>query len=645
MSSPLWQPSKERMKASNMKAFQDYVAKSINKDLKDYLSLHAFSLEDPERFWELLVDFLPIRFHKKPQKTWDESEREGVLGVKWFEGGQLNYAEHLLLGAPEEQTIQSYIEGEANPRVYSKKDLSTHVAQCQRFLKEKGLVKGDRVASVMANSYETIVIMLATTALGGVFSSCSPDFGANALKERFVQIEPKVLFFTDCYPYLQKWHSSESQISALAKACKSLKALVAVPLKGPPKSVATSTWADILNQPVEPVSFEPMAFSDPLFILYSSGTTGQPKCIVHSVGGTLVQHLKELALHTDLKAGEPLFYYTTCGWMMWNWMVSALALGAPLVIYEGAVQVPNLYRLFEIVEEAKVRVFGTSPKFLATCMKEHLSPKRVGLKNLKTMLTTGSPLLSDHSHWVYEHVKKDLCLSSISGGTDIISCFMLGNPLLPVYPGEIQCLGLGMAVESYGDAGPLPRGEKGELVCTKPFVSMPLGFYGDSGERYRKAYFTKYPGPPIWSHGDFIALTEHHGVIVYGRSDATLNPGGVRIGSAEIYRVVEKFDRVQDSLVVGVTPKGEEDQQIWLFLVLRNPSEAQEELFANIKKSIRTELSPRHVPKAIFQAPAIPYTRSGKKIEAQMSRFLSGEAIEIKSLANDDVLSFYQGLI
>jgi acetoacetyl-CoA synthetase len=512
-------------------------------------------------------------------------------------------------------------------------------------LRNDGIRAGDRIAGVLPNLPETIIAMLATASLGAIWSSCSPDFGVPGIVDRFNQIAPKVLFLCDGYTFNGKAFERLDQVEPLLKALPSVQKTVLIPyLHGePPKVINQVTlWQDYLASFPEnhPIEFVPMAFNDPLFILYSSGTTGPPKCIVHGIGGTLLQHLKEHLLHVDIHPGDRLFYYTTCGWMMWNWLASSLASSAELVLYDGSPLYPRADSLFDLIDEFQINIFGVSAKYIDTIKKAAVCPQAThNLSSLKTILSTGSPLMPEGFDYVYESIKSDVCLSSISGGSDIISCFVLGCPVLPVRRGEIQCRGLAMDVDVYDDNGHSLQGEKGELVCKAPFPSMPIGFWNDpDGSQYHAAYFEKYPG--IWWHGDYVVLTESGGMVIYGRSDAVLNPGGIRIGTAEIYRQVEQIDEVLESLVVGQDIGG--DCRIILFVILRKGVWLSDQLKMKIKQQIRLTASPHHVPEEILQVTDIPRTKSGKIAELAVRNIIHGCPVKNQhALANPEALEQY----
>lgn len=634
MTQSIWTPSPDRVKSSNMTRFMKQAGK------KSYKELYDWSVTEIPDFWEAIWKFCDVRFSKPYRQVMGDQK---VPGTKWFEGARLNFAENLLKRRDDHPALISWGEGRPR-RSLSYQGLYLKVAQLSAALKQAGIKPGDRIAGYLPNIPETVIAMLAATSLGAVWSSCSPDFGVQGLLDRFSQIEPKILFGVNGYQYNGKEQDCLSRLKEIQEKLPTIQKIILIPYTDPegtvqdlPKGIL---WDDFLQKSSE-IKFEQLPFDHPLYILYSSGTTGVPKCIVHAAGGTLLQHLKELVLHTDLKREDRIFYFTTCGWMMWNWLVSSLAVGATVLLYEGSPSYPDLQTLWQMAEKEKITHFGTSPKFLTACEKGEISPKkRFDLPSLRALLSTGSPLSVENFQWVYQNVRSDLHLASISGGTDIIGCFMLGNPNLPVYAGEIQCRGLGMKVECWDESGKPVIGQKGELVCAAPFPSMPIYFWNDpDGKKYRAAYFERYPG--IWHHGDFIEITKQDGIIVYGRSDATLNPGGVRIGTAEIYRQVESIPEVKDSLVIG--QKWENDIRIILFVVLKEGVQLEESLIQKIKETIKKGTTPRHVPTKILEVKEIPYTVSGKKVELAVTRLLHGEPVTNReALANPQVLDQFK---
>ena len=619
-----------------MAAFLQRAAEHTGREFRDYHDLYDWSVEDIAGFWELVWRESGI-IHSR---GYDTVLTDPVMpGARWFVGAQLNFAENLLRYRDDRPAVIAWRE-QAEPVRLTFRELYDRVAACANGLRRLGVGVGDRVAAYLPNTPEAIIAMLAATALGAVWSSCSPDFGLRGVLDRFGQIGPRVLLATDGYIYNGTRHDCRERVRELATAVPDLEHVVVVPLLGLPLEASgkrVMTWNELLSDSAEELTFAQQPFDHPVYIMYSSGTTGAPKCIVHGAGGTLLQHWKEHALHTDLRRGEVISYYTTTGWMMWNWLVSALQLGATVFLYEGSPSSPDLRILWDAVDHERIAVFGTSPRYLAACERSGLRPHDTHeLTSLRTILSTGAPLPESSFNWVYNAVKPDVQLASISGGTDIISCFMLGNPLLPVFPGEIQCRGLGMKVETWSDDGRPVTGEVGELVCTAPFVSMPVGFWNDpDGARYRAAYFDHFPG--VWRHGDFIRITEHGGVIVYGRSDATLNPGGVRIGTAEIYAPVEALPEVADSLVVGQS--WNDDVRVVLFVVLREGCTLDDALRRKIRQAIREQASPRHVPALILQIDEVPYTRNGKKVELAVRDVLEGRPVKNReALANPHAL-------
>ena len=562
-------------------------------------------------------------------------------GAQWFPEAKLNFARNLLREPDDSDAIVFWGEDRVKRR-YTRKQLHQLMSRLQQALAAAGVGKGDRVAGYLPNLPESAAAMLATTSLGAIWSSCSPDFGVRGVLDRFGQIEPKVLFCADGYLYGGKEYDSQDRVREILAQLPTVRQCVVLDYLGAKARAGTSLAEFIAPFAARAVEFERMAFNDPLYILYSSGTTGVPKCIVHGAGGTLLQHLKEHRLHSDVGPGDCVFYFTTLGWMMWNWLVSGLAAGATLLLYDGSPFVARGRILFDFADAEGMTHFGTSAKFIDAIAKVGLAPARTHkLEKLRAMLSTGSPLLPEGFDYVYRNVKADLCLSSISGGTDIVSCFVLGNPAAPVWRGEIQCKGLGLAVEVYDDQGRSLTGEKGELVCTRPFPAMPLGFWNDpDGARYRAAYFEKFPN--VWRHGDWCEITPHGGMIIYGRSDAVLNPGGVRIGTAEIYRQVESLDEVVESIVIGQDWEG--DVRVVLFVKLREGEALSEDLINRIKKKIRDNATPRHVPDKVLQVADIPRTKSGKIVELAVRDVVHGRPIKnLEALANPEALEHFRG--
>ncbi|MDX1369958.1 acetoacetate--CoA ligase [Pseudomonas sp.] len=647
MKQPLWTPSLERVAATRMDAFRRFVNQRHALQLPDYPALHAWSVAQREAFWQAIVEFFEIRFSAQPQRVLDEGP--AMPSAHWFPGATLNFAEHLLRRRDSHPALIAIGEdGSREQLTYA--ELAAHVAGLQQSLKAAGVGIGDRVAAFMPNTWQTLVGMLAASSLGATWSSCSPDFGTQGVIDRFGQIEPKVLIAAAGYRYAGKNLDLTGKLNEILERLPSLQQLLVVPYSNPearPSDFQTTArvtlWQDFYQPGGEPV-FTPVAFDHPLYIVYSSGTTGVPKCIVHGTGGVLLQHVKELGLHTDLSAADTLFYYTTCGWMMWNWLVSGLALGATLVLFDGSPFHPGAERLIDLIDAENISIFGTSAKYLAALEKAGAKPGSTHkLERLKAILSTGSPLSHESFEYVYREIKSDLCLSSISGGTDIVSCFALGNPLLPVWRGELQCKGLGMDVQVWNDAGQPVTGEKGELVCTQHFPSMPVGFWNDpDGSKFKSAYFETFPG--IWAHGDYAEETLHGGLVIHGRSDAVLNPGGVRIGTAEIYRQVEKVEEVVESIAIG--QDWDDDVRVVLFVRLRDGVALNDELQTRIRQVIRSNTTPRHVPAKIIAVADIPRTISGKIVELAVRNVVHGKPVKnTDALANPQALELFRDLV
>jgi acetoacetyl-CoA synthetase len=641
----LWTPSAERVAAADITRFTRFVHDAWKVDAPDYASLYRWSVEHPEQFWDAVWGFADIVSETKGEEVLVDGDR--MPGARWFPDAWLNYAENLLQRRDDAEAIVFRGEDRVR-RTLSYAELYDQVSKLAQALADAGVARGDRVAGYLPNMPEAVIAMLATASIGAVWSSCSPDFGVRGVVDRFGQITPKVLFTANGYFYNGKVIDSLGRVRAILDEIPAIERVVVVPYTEDEPAVEHVPKAVRLEQftggytPGE-IPFDRLPFDHPLFIMYSSGTTGVPKCMVHGAGGTLIQHLKEHQLHSDIRAGDRVMYFTTCGWMMWNWLVSSLASGATLLLYDGSPFYPDGNVLFDFADDAGMTHFGTSAKFIDAVKKAGLKPKEShDLGSVRAMLSTGSPLVPESFDFVYAHIKDDICLSSISGGTDIISCFTLGNPTLPVYRGELQCIGLGLKVEAYDEGGKPVVGEKGELVCTAPFPSMPVGFWNDPDDsKYHAAYFGKYPG--VWCHGDYVEVTEHGGIIIYGRSDAVLNPGGVRIGTAEIYRQVEQLDEVVESLVIG--QEWDDDVRVVLFVVLREGIKLDDGLRDRVRKQVRANATPRHVPSKIIQVPDIPRTKSGKIVELAVRNVVHGlEVKNVDALANPEALDHYRGI-
>jgi acetoacetyl-CoA synthetase len=645
---PIWSPSADRVARSHLRQFMREVARTWGADCPDQPSLYRWSIEHPEQFWISVWDFCDVIAETRGEVALEHGDR--MPGARWFPGARLNYAENLLRRADDATAIVFRGEGKVRSSL-TFAELHHEVSRMQQALRAAGVGVGDRVAGYLPNIPGAIIAMLATASLGATWSSCSPDFGVQGVLDRFGQIEPKVLVAADGYFYGGKTLDVMPRVAEVVARLPSVQRTVIIPYTRRDPDLSGITNAVDVHDFMAPfeaakLSFERLPFDHPLFIMFSSGTTGVPKCIVHGAGGTLLQHLKEHQLHVDLHPTDRLFYFTTCGWMMWNWLATGLASGATLMLFDGSPFYPKGNVLFDFAQDEGMTIFGTSAKYIDSLRKLDLRPKDShDLSRLRTMLSTGSPLVPESFDYVYSNIKADLCLSSISGGTDIVSCFVLGSPMLPVWRGEIQCRGLGLAVDVWDDDGHPVRGERGELVCTQPFPCMPVGFWNDpDGSRYRAAYFERFPG--VWCHGDFCELTGHDGLVIHGRSDAVLNPGGVRIGTAEIYRQVEQLDEVVEALVIGQDwpPAQPNDVRVVLFVRLRDGLQLDDPLVARIKARIRDNTTPRHVPAKVLQVADIPRTKSGKIVELAVRNVVHGQPVKNReALANPEALELFAG--
>lgn len=638
----MWQPDSSQIAAARMTDFMQNVNRKHGTDLKTYSQLHDWSVQHHESFWRDIWDYFDV-IGDAGERTLIDGDK--IPGAQWFPDAKLNFAENLL--RYQDDHIALVFRGENGARqqlTYA--ELRHEVAALAAAFKQQGVVAGDRVAAMMPNCIETIIAMLATTSLGAIWSSCSPDFGVQGVVDRFGQIEPKLFITVDGYFYNGKQLDISEKVNAIRAELSSVETTIVVNFAGFEQQYdATSVaWNDYLDRSATMLEFVRMPFNAPLYIMFSSGTTGVPKCIVHGIGGTLLQHMKEHALHTDIDRDDVLFYFTTCGWMMWNWLVSGLAQGATLVLFDGSPFYPAPAVLWDIAEQEQISVFGTSAKYLSALEKAEYTPRtKHTLNALRAILTTGSVLAPESFDFVYRDIKSNLCLSSISGGTDIVSCFALGNPILPVHRGELQCKGLGLDVQVFNDDGKAVVQEKGELVCCNSFPCMPIGFWNDNdGQRYFNAYFARFEN--TWAHGDYAEVTANDGVIIYGRSDAVLNPGGVRIGTAEIYRQVEKVDSVLESIAIGQS--WQDDERVVLFVRLREGVTLDEALQQEIRQIIRRNATPRHVPAVIAQVTDIPRTISGKIVELAVRQVVHGETVKnTDALANPEALEQFRNRV
>ncbi len=640
---PLWTPSDARVGATNLKRFMAFAAQRFGAGATDYAALWHWSIANVDRFWTAVWDFCGVKAETRGDRALERGDE--MPGARFFPDARLNFAENLLRRNDDGDAIVFWGEDKARRRM-SWRELNAEVSRLQQVFRAEGLRAGDRVAAYMPNMPETIVAMLAASSLGGVFTSCSPDFGVQGILDRFGQIAPKFLVSADGYHYGGKAHSVLDKLAEVQRNLPSLKRTLLVPYAGATPDLRslrdTRVWSDHLGTfDARAVEYARVPFHHPLYILYSSGTTGVPKCIVHSVGGTLLKHIEEHRLQCDIRPGDRVFWFTTCGWMMWNWLASALASEATLLLYDGSPFHPTGNVIFDFADAERMTWLGTSAKFIDACSKAGLEPiKTHALAAVRGLGSTGSPLVPEGFDYVYQKVKADVHLASVSGGTDLIGCLVGGDPIGPVWRGEIQSAFLGMAVDAFDDGGKPLRGEKGDLVCTRPFPSMPLGFWNDAdGSKYFNAYYAKYPN--VWCHGDWVEITAHGGFVIHGRSDATLNPGGVRIGTAEIYRQVEQLDEVVEALVIGQDWQG--DVRVVLFVRLREGIKLDAKLADRIKKRIRANTTPRHVPARILEVADIPRTKSGKIVELAVRDVVHGRPVKNKeALANPEALELFK---
>ena len=643
MQQPLWTPSLEHVEQANLTAFMREVGKTWQREFADYDDLHRWSVDKPGEFWASIWSFCDVIASERGEAVVEDIEK--MPGARWFPHAKLNFAENVLRRRDDHAAIVFRGENQVVARM-TYKELYEQVSQLSQALRAMGIKQGDRVAAFVPNMPQTMVCALAVASIGAIWSSCSPDFGVQGVLDRFGQIEPVLLISADGYFYNGKIHDSLDKVKQIARALPSVENILVIPYTRKSPALDDIPNAKLLDEAMnvytpQDIEFEQLPFDHPLYVLYSSGTTGVPKCIVHGVGGTLLQHLKEQRLHSNLKPEDRLFYFTTCGWMMWNWLITGLASEATLLLYDGSPFYPDGNVLFDYLDAEGMTIFGTSAKYIDALNKAGLKPIDTHmLGSLHTILSTGSPLAPEGFDYVYQNIKKDVCLSSMSGGTDICGCFIGGNPAGPVWRGEIQCANLGMKIDVLDDNGSeLRLGQKGDLVCSVPFPSMPIGFWNDDNDKkYHAAYFERFPN--VWCHGDYIEHTENGGYIIYGRSDATLNPGGVRIGTAEIYRQAEKINEVVESLVIGQQWDG--DTRVVLFVRLRDGLDLDEQLTDKIKQQIRINTTPRHVPAKVVQVADIPRTKSGKIVELAVRNVVHGESVKNKeALANPEALDIF----
>jgi acetoacetyl-CoA synthetase len=638
--SPLWKPSADQINSSLLTSFMSYLRRSVDNGVTEYDQLYSWSVNNSTLFWSAVWQFTGVIGEPGEPVLVDGDDIEKA---RWFPAGSLNFAENLLRKSGDEVAIYSKAEDKRSGEL-SWNELRSQVASLAEWMRAMGVGEGDRVAGYLPNIAESVVAMLATASLGAIWTSTSPDFGQQSVVERFGQTEPKILITTDGYYYNGKTLDIRAKVRGIAEQLSTVEQLITISMVGLDGESPGLAWQEVLQQyPDAELRFTRVNFNAPLYILYSSGTTGKPKCIAHKVGGVLLQHLKELQLHSDVKPGDRVFYFTTCGWMMWNWLVSSLACDAALVLYDGSPFYPDGNVLWDYAQQTGTTLFGTSAKYIDALKKQNITPKDShDLSRLRTLCSTGSVLVPESFDYIYKSIKEDLCVASISGGTDIVSCFVLGCPIIPVYRGECQTRGLGMAVEVFDEKGRSVIGTQGELVCTATFPSQPACFWGDdSGEKYHNAYFAEYAN--VWHHGDYVQLSENGGVTIFGRSDATLNPGGVRIGTAEIYRYVEAQPEVLESIAIG--QDYDNDIRVLLFVVLRKGRILDDELRDRIRKTVRDNCSPRHVPAKILQIDEVPRTKSGKIVELAVKEVVHNRPVKNKSaLANPEALRQFADL-
>lgn len=645
MNKPMWQPSVEQINNARVTYFIKTINQTYGLHIADFQELYDWSIQEQDKFWQSVWKFCGVIAGM--QGTTVIENPEDIEQARFFPQARLNYAENLLQYTGSHDAIVFWGEDKVKHRL-SWDTLRQQVASLAAALRHHGIKPGDRIAGFVPNTPESVVAMLATASVGAVWSSCSPDFGIEGVLDRFEQIEPRIIFSADGIYYKGKVFDCTEKLKQIVQKLPTVEKTIVWHYAGgelPMDQIPYGqSWDEFIEDEKQAtLQFEQLPFNHPLFIMFSSGTTGKPKCIVHCAGGVLLEHLKEHQLHCDIKPGDRLFYYTTCGWMMWNWQVSALASGATILLFDGSPFTPTPNILFDYADAEKMTLFGTAAKYIDAIAKEGLKPSKTHqLKDLRMLTSTGSPLVPEAFDYIYQNIKENICLASISGGTDIIGCFVLGNPIGPVWRGELQTRSLGMAVNVFNEDGKPVVGEKGELVCTSAFPSKPLGFWNDpAGQKYHDAYFARFKN--VWHHGDFVELTAHQGMMIFGRSDAVLNPGGVRIGTAEIYRQVEQIDQILESIAVGQDWRG--DVRVILFVKLREGESLNENLIKDIKKKIRDNASPRHVPEKIIQIPDIPRTRNGKIVELAVREIIHNRPVKnIEALSNPEALDYYKDI-